>query len=57
MFGKISVLSKREFFDLVEKLYEETGSYDVVVYKISDMLGITWETARFGVAMYVDRYA
>ena len=57
MYGKVSVLSKREFFDLVEKFYEETGSYDVVVVKISDLLGITWETARFGVAEYVDRYA
>jgi len=57
MFGKISVLSKKEFFDLVESLYEETGSYDKVVVKISDLLGITFEAARFGVAEYVDRYA
>ena len=57
MFGKVSVLSKREFFDLVESLYEETGSYDKVVVKISDLLGITFEAARFGVAEYVDRYA
>lgn len=57
MFGKISVLSKKEFFDLVESLYNETGSYDEVVSRISDMLGITFEAARFGVAEYVDRFA
>lgn len=57
MFGKISVLSKKEFFDLVESLYNETGSYDEVVSRISDLLGITFEAARFGVAEYVDRFA
>lgn len=57
MFGKISVLSKKEFFDLVESLYNETGSYDEVVSRISDMLGITFEAARYGVAEYVDRFA
>lgn len=50
-------LSKREFFDLVESLYNETGSYDEVVLRISDLLNLTFEAARYGVAEYVDRYA